>query len=85
MVKECKVILRNQFVMVVQYGNKKIQMPTDDTDKRTVYVKKENGKYVLVDKPYEIRMSKNEKQKKIKVTETDLVDEVTVNDEESSK
>jgi hypothetical protein len=71
--------------MVVQYGNKKIQMPTDNTDKRTVYVKKENGKYTLVDKLYEIRMSKNEKQKKVKVTETDLVDDVTVNDEESSK
>lgn len=37
-------------MMIVLYGDKKIQMPTDNTNKQTVYVKKEYGKYFLVDK-----------------------------------
>lgn len=79
MAKECKVILRNQLVMVVLYGDKKIQMSTDNTNKSTVYVKKEYGKYFLVDKP-EDEKPKCEKPKKKKTIETDLVDEVVETD-----
>lgn len=79
MVKECKVILRNQLIMVVLYGDKIIQMPTDNTNKHTVYVKKEYGKYFLVDK-LEEEKPKYEKSKKKKTIETDLVDEVVESD-----
>lgn len=84
MAKECKVILRNQLVMVVLYGDKKIQMPTDNTNKQTVYVKKEYGKYFLVDKLKEEK-PKYEKPKKKKTIETDLVDEVVETDIEVSE
>lgn len=75
--KECKVILRNQLVMVVLYGDKKIQMPTDNTDKQTVYVKKENGKYFLVDKLEEIKSNRNYNKKKEK--------EIEINSEENAE
>lgn len=32
MVKECKVLLRNQYVMVVEFDGKEIQMPSDHSD-----------------------------------------------------
>ena len=38
MTKECKVLLRNQCVMVVDFDGKEIQMPSDHTDKDTVFV-----------------------------------------------
>ena len=82
--KECRVILRNQLVMVVLYGDKKIQMPTDNTNKPTVYVKKEYGRYFLVDK-LEEEKPKYEKPKKKKAIETDLVDEVVETDIEISE
>lgn len=85
MAKECKVILRNQLVMVVLYGDKKIQMPTDNTDKQTVYVKKENSRYFLVDKLEEVKPNKYERPKKNKATETDLVDKVVEADVEASE
>ena len=77
MAKECKVILRNQLVMVVLYGDKKIQMPTDNTNKQTVYVKKENGKYFLVDKLEEIKSNRNYNKKKEK--------EIEINSEENAE
>ena len=44
MTKECKVLLRNQYVMVVDFDGKEIQMPSDHTDKNTVFVKHENDR-----------------------------------------
>ena len=44
MTKECKVLLRNQYVMVVDFNGKEIQMPSDHTDKDTVFVKYENDR-----------------------------------------
>ena len=85
MIKECKVVLRNQLIMVVLYGDKKIQMPTDNTTKQTVYVKKENEKYILVDKLEETKSFKYEKQKRNKAIETDLVDEVVESDVQISE
>lgn len=71
--------------MVVLYGNKKIQMTTDNTNKQTVYVKKENGKYILVDKFEEVKSPKYEKPKKTKAIETDLVEEVVESDVQISE
>ena len=69
---------------IVLYGDKKIQMPTDNTNKQTVYVKNEYGKYFLVDK-LEEEKPKYEKPKKKKAIETDLVDEVVETDIEVSE
>ena len=43
MVKECKVLLRNQYVMVIEFDGKEIQMPSDHSDFNKVFVKYENG------------------------------------------
>lgn len=37
MVKECKVLLRNQYVMVVDFDGKEVQMPSDLMDVRRGY------------------------------------------------
>ena len=74
--------MRNHLVMVVLYGNKEIQLPTDNTNNPIVYVKKEYGKYILVDKTVK---EITKKQKKEKAIETDLVDEVVNVDIEVSE
>lgn len=38
MVKECKVLLRNQYVMVIEFDGKEIQMPSDYSDFNKVFV-----------------------------------------------
>ena len=89
MVKECKVLLRNQYVMVVDFNGKEIQMPSDHTDKDTVFVKYENDRFSIVDKlekekkPVKVKsVSKVNKQKK--VTEVELADDVAT-DEQKDK
>ena len=49
MVKECKVLLRNQYVMVIEFDGKEIQMPSDHSDFNKVLVKYENGLEELLD------------------------------------
>lgn len=46
--KKCRVISRNNLVMVVAYEDLKIQLPSDKSQSEYVYVKKENDKYVVV-------------------------------------
>jgi len=50
MIKECKVMLSNQEVMVVQYGDQKIQMPSKcalyDVGS-TIYVECDKNKFTL--------------------------------------
>ena len=89
MVKECKVLLRNQYVMVVDFDGKEIQMPSDHTDKNTVFVKHENDRYTITckleeeKKPVKVKsVSKVKKQKK--VTEVELTDDVAT-DEQNDK
>ena len=85
MVKECKVLLRNQYVMVIEFIGKEIQMPSDHSDFNKVFVKYENGKYSITDKleeskPVKIKpISRNKKQKK--VTEVELADDVTTEEQ----
>ena len=50
MTKECKVLMRNELVMVVDFDGKEIQMPSDHTDKDIVFVKYENDRFSIVDK-----------------------------------
>ena len=88
MVKECKVLLRNQYVMVVDFDGKEVQMPSDRTDKDTVFVKYENDRYSITckleeKKPANVKpVSKVKKQKK--VTEVELADDVAT-DEQKDK
>ncbi len=86
MTKECKVLMRNELVMVVDFDGKEIQMPSDHTDKDTVFVKYENDKFLIVDKleeekkPIKVKpVSKVKKQKK--VTEVELTDDVTTEEQ----
>ena len=86
MTKECKVLMRNELVMVVDFDGKEIQMPSDHTDKDTVFVKYENDKFLIVDKLEEEKkpikfkpVSKVKKQKK--VTEVELTDDVTTEEQ----
>lgn len=89
MTKECKVLLRNQYVMVVDFNGKEIQMPSDHTDKDTVFVKYENDRYSITcnleeeNKPAKVKpVSRAKKQKK--VTEVELADDVAT-DEQKDK
>lgn len=88
MTKECKVLLRNELVMVVNFDGKEIQMPSDHKDTDTVFVKYENDRYSIICKMEEEKksvkvkpVSRTKKQKK--VTEVELADDVTT--EESNE
>lgn len=86
MTKECKVLMRNELVMVVDFDGKEIQMPSDHKDTNIVFVKYENDKFLIVDKleeekkPIKVKpVSKVKKQKK--VTEVELTDDVTTEEQ----
>lgn len=49
MIKECRVVMSNEYVTVVEFGNCNIQLPSIHSDAKKITVKKENGKYFVVD------------------------------------
>jgi len=51
MIKECKVILNNEAVTVIQFGDIEVQFPSIRKNDKTVFVKYEDGNYSIVDKP----------------------------------
>lgn len=51
MIKECLVLINNSSMTVVRYDSKEIQFPSIRKKAKTVFVKYENGKYEIVDKP----------------------------------
>lgn len=70
MIKECKVILRNSAVMVVDFGGTKVQFPTTKTNGEVVYVEYIDGKYSIVSKEdYEksLKPKANKKTKNIEI------------------
>lgn len=75
MIKECKVLLRNEYVMVIDFEGTKIQMPSDNSDSNTVFVKYEKDRYSITDKLEEKKKIIPKKEKK--VTEVELADDVT--------
>lgn len=88
MTKECKVLLRNKLVMVVDFDGKEIQMPSDHKDTNTVFVKYEDDRYSITDKLEEEKKSVKVKpvpriKKQKKVTEVELAKDVTT--EESNE
>lgn len=86
MILECPVIINNNAVTVVKYGNIDIQFPSVRKDVKTLMVKCDNGKYSLVNHVEEIEpvvenetrtAEINNKQKKSKKqSEKKLVDVV---------
>ena len=84
MTKECKVLLRNQYIMVVDFDGKEIQMPSDHTDKDTVFVKYENDRYSITCKLEEEKKPVSRVKKRKKVTEVELADDVAT-DEQKDK
>lgn len=50
MIKKCKVLIRNELVMVVDYDGEKVQLPSSDVIEDEVYIKYEDNKYYLSSK-----------------------------------
>lgn len=86
MILECPVIINNNAVTVIKYGNIDVQFPSVRKDVKTLMVKCDNGKYSLVNHVEEIEpvvenetrtAEINNKQKKSKKqSEKKLVDVV---------
>ena len=82
MIKECKVLSCNPFlnIIVIDFDGKTIQMTGKiDKETKTIFVKYEDGVATISSKEdYEksLRSKVNKKLKKVKATETDLVEEV---------
>lgn len=51
MVKECLVILNNAAVTVIRYDETEVQLPSIHRKADKVFVKYENGRYTIVEKP----------------------------------
>ena len=62
MTKECKVIMSNDLVTVVKYGESEIQLPYSSITNKTVNVKYENGTYSIVEDSDEENVSDNFEQ-----------------------
>lgn len=79
MIKECKVTIQNSFSSVVMFDDIEVQVPTSFVVDGRAFVKYENGVYSVLNKEdYEksLKTKVDKKPKKVKTTETDLVDEV---------
>ena len=79
MIKECRVVLHNQAVTVVDYDGTQVQFPATKSKTDIVYVEYIDGKYAIVSREdYEksLKPKADKKAKKVKATETDLVEEV---------
>lgn len=64
MIKECQVLLQNEAVIVVRYGDIDIQFPHHEGNFRTVFVKYEDGRYTIVDDNTESIVIEKKKIKK---------------------
>lgn len=71
MIKECKVILQNSELFVVNFDDKQIQFPYTLDVGKTVFVKYEDGKYSIV-KKNEKKVSQKQPCKKVEIPEKDL-------------
>lgn len=49
MVKECKVIVNNEALTTVMFGDIKVQMPPIKRKAEKVFVEENNGRYSIVD------------------------------------
>lgn len=66
MVKECPVILNNEAVTVVRYGEVNVQFPSIKKDAKTVFADYIDGRYIIVDgKQKNTNVPKNSKKKNV--------------------
>lgn len=66
MVKECKVLINNEEVTVVKFGDTEVQFPSIKKNCSSVFVNFENGKYTIVDKPIENKNPENKSKDSFK-------------------
>ncbi len=64
MIKKCKVIINNEAVTVIRFGNIEVQIPSIHKKADYVNVLYENGKYKIVDGDYKDNLTKNCNAKK---------------------
>lgn len=79
MIKECKVIIQNSFSSIVLFNDVEIQVPTSSVVDGIAFVKYENGVYSVLNKEdceNTLKPKADKRAKKVKATETDLVEEV---------
>ena len=65
MIKECKVLLNNEAVTVIQYGDIQVQIPAIKR-KTTVVKVKDDGRYTVVPDNYSEPVEKNPRTRKKK-------------------
>lgn len=74
MIKECKVLLNNEAVTVIQYGDIQVQIPAIGR-KATVVKVKDDGHYTVVPDDYSEPAEKNVRTRKKKPVVQDKVSE----------
>ena len=65
MIKECPVILNNEAVTVVRYGEVNVQLPSIKKDAKTIFVDYVDGRYVIVDGKKNTNVPKSRKKKNV--------------------
>lgn len=50
MIRECKVLMRNNLLMVVDFEGKEVQMPSDNGNEENIYVELQDNKFTVVSK-----------------------------------
>lgn len=83
MIKDCRVILNNNSVTVVKFGEEEVQLPAIRTDEKTVRVAFENGKYKVVGKDYVEKAEK--KIEKLKEDKPEKVEDKPEKAEETTE
>ena len=77
MIKECQVILNNESVSVVKFGNTEVQLPPIGKDAKTVKVECEDGRYSIVEDEAATKPKKKTlatKHKKQPATDVDCIE-----------
>lgn len=68
MIRECKIILNNNLVTVVDFDGVEIQFPSINNDNvEKIYVKQMNNKYFVVDKKEYLKYLQLKKTKKTNI------------------
>lgn len=72
MIKECQVILNNESVSVVKFGDTEVQLPPIGKDVKTVKIECEDGRYSIVKDEAVVKMKKKTWTTKHKKPTTDV-------------
>lgn len=75
MVKECPIIMNNEAVTVVKYGETTIQFPSIGKDAKSILVKCDNGMYSITDKLENEPVAVHKKRATSKKTIENIIEE----------